>query len=70
VTAKLAPRLTTATAESSLVGLLMHAGATRKDDEFVEIFVYEDKGLDTRDVDMVTFPNGDAAVRSTADAVS
>jgi hypothetical protein len=48
----------------------MHAGATRKDDEFVEIFVYEDKGLDTRDVDMVTFPNGDAAVRSTADAVS
>lgn len=55
VAAKLAPRLTTATAESSLAGLLMHAGGTRTDDEFVEICIYADKGLDTRDVDMVTF---------------
>jgi hypothetical protein len=52
--AKLAARLTTATAESSLPGLLMHAGATRKDDEFVEIFIFADKGLETREVDLVT----------------
>ena len=55
VAAKLTPRLTTATAESSLAGLLMRAGATRKDDEFVEIFICAAEGLDTRDVDMVTF---------------
>jgi hypothetical protein len=54
VAAKLTPRLTTAMAESSLAGLLMRAGATRKDDEFVEIFIYAAEGLETRDVDLVT----------------
>lgn len=55
VATKLAKQLTTATAESSLSSLLMHAGSSREDDEYVEICIYEDKGLDTRDVDMVTF---------------
>ena len=32
----------------------MHAGATKKDDDYVEIFIYDDVGLETRDVDLVT----------------
>lgn len=54
VAAKFASRLTAATAEGSLAGLLMHAGATKKDDDYVEIFIYDDVGLETRDVDLVT----------------
>jgi hypothetical protein len=34
--AKLAARLTAATSEGSLGGLLLHAGATRSDDDFIE----------------------------------
>jgi hypothetical protein len=54
VAAKLASGLTAATGESSLANLLLHAGGTRGDDGFVEIAIYADAGLDTRDVDMVT----------------
>ncbi len=54
VAAKLASRLTTATSEGTLADLLMRPGATRKDDEFVEIFIYADEGLETREVDQVT----------------
>jgi hypothetical protein len=50
--AKLAARLTPATSESTLPDLLMHAGNgnRREDDDFVEIAIYADSGLDTRDV--------------------
>ncbi len=54
VAVKLAPRLTTATPESNLPGLLLQAGRTRNDDDFVEIAIYADRGLDTRDVNLVT----------------
>jgi hypothetical protein len=54
VVAKLAPRLTTATSESSLPDLLLHPGGARSDDEFVEIAIYEEQGLDTKDVNRVT----------------
>jgi len=52
--AKLATRLTAATGESDLPDLLLHAGRTRADDEFIDITIYVEKGLDTQDVDMVT----------------
>ena len=52
--AKLAARLTAATSEGSLGGLLLHAGATRPDDDYIEIAIYADAGLDTVDVDLVT----------------
>jgi hypothetical protein len=50
VAAKLAARLTPATGESTLPDLMMHAGNRREDDDFVEIAIYADGGLDTRDV--------------------
>jgi len=52
--AKIAPRLTTATGESHLPGLLLQPGKTRKDDHFIEVTIYAEGGLDTQDVDMVT----------------
>ena len=52
--AKIAPRLTTATGESRLPGLLLQPGRTRNDDDFIEVAIYADGGLDTQDVDMVT----------------
>ncbi len=51
---KIAPRLTTATGESRLPGLLLQPGKTRNDDDFLEVAIYADGGLDTQDVDMVT----------------
>lgn len=54
VAAKLAPRLSAAIGESSLAALMMVPGKTRRDDDFVEIFIYADAGIDTEDVDMVT----------------
>jgi hypothetical protein len=54
VIAKIASRLSTATPESSLPQLLLRAGATRRDDDFVEIAIYAEDGLDTRDVSKVT----------------
>ena len=52
--AKIAPRLTTATGESRLPGLLLQPGRTRNDDDFIEVAIYADGGLDTQDVDRVT----------------
>ncbi len=52
--AKLAARLTAATSEGSLAGLLLHAGGTRNDDDYIEVVIYADTGLDTVDVDLVT----------------
>jgi hypothetical protein len=54
VAAKLAPRLTAATGESSLPRLLLQAGKTRNEDDFVEIAIYADGALDSDDVSMVT----------------
>jgi hypothetical protein len=54
VIAKIASKLTVATAESSLPRLLLRAGTTRREDEFVEIAIYADGGLDTHDVSRVT----------------
>ena len=53
VAAKLEPRITIATAENELPQLLLHEGG-RPNDDFVEIAIYADGGLDTEDVDMVT----------------
>ncbi|MBI1867580.1 MAG: hypothetical protein HYS06_04705 [Methylocystis sp.] len=55
VITKLAPRLTSATAARDLEELLLHAGETRKDDKLVEVHIYAEGGLDTRDVDLVAF---------------
>lgn len=55
VIAKLTPRLTSATSKRELADLLLHAGATRKDDRFVEVHIYAEGGLDARDVDLVSF---------------
>lgn len=52
--AKIAPRLTPATGEGALPGFMLQSGKTLKDDDFIEVAIYADKGLDTRDVDMVT----------------
>lgn len=52
--AKIAPRLTPATGESTLPSLLLGPSATRIDDDYIEVAIYADKGLDTQDVDMVT----------------
>ncbi len=65
VIAKLAPRLTTATAERDIDGLLLHAGATRMDDEFVEVHIYAEGGLDARDADMVAFQRPPATRKET-----
>jgi hypothetical protein len=54
VAAKLAARLTPATGEAILPSMLLQGGATRDQDEFVEIAIYADDGLDTQDVSMVT----------------
>jgi hypothetical protein len=58
--AKLAPSLTASTAEASVAGLLVQSGATRKADEFIEIYIYDEKGLDTREVDLVTMQRAPA----------
>jgi hypothetical protein len=52
--AKLASRLTSATGQNDLPGLLLHEGPSRQQDEFIEIAIYAEEGLDTQDVDMVT----------------
>jgi hypothetical protein len=54
VVAKLTARLTTATSEGSLAGLLLQAGGTRIDHDYVEIAIFADTGLDTVDVNLVT----------------
>ena len=52
--AKHANRLTPATDESELVNLLISPADDFADDEFVEVVIYTEKGLDTVDVTMVT----------------
>ncbi len=52
--AKIAPRLTPATGESTLSSLLLGPGETRIDDDYIEVAIYADDGLDTDDVSMVT----------------
>jgi hypothetical protein len=54
VAAKLAARLTPTTSESTLASMIMRAGNKREDDDFVEVAIYADGGLDTRDVTAVT----------------
>ena len=51
---KLLPRLTVATPESSLEQLMMVAGTSKDVDDFIEIVIYAEDGLDTADVDRVT----------------
>jgi len=53
VAAKLAARLTTTTSESTLPSMMMHTGSKREDDDFVEVAIYADRGLDTQDVTAV-----------------
>ena len=50
VGAKLGPRLTIATDNAKLNTLLLRSGVNRDDDDFVEIMIYADKGIDTQDV--------------------
>jgi hypothetical protein len=52
--AKLASRLTSATGKKDLPELLLHQGTDRYQDEFIEIAIHAEGGLDTQDVDMVT----------------
>ena len=54
VAAKVSERLTSDANEINLVQLLLKPGATRNEDNFVEIAIYADVGLDTRDVTKVT----------------
>jgi hypothetical protein len=54
VVAKVAERLTIAMEESSLSRLLLRPTADKKNDEFVEVAIYADGGLETEDVDRVT----------------
>ena len=53
VGAKLGPRLTIATDSAKLNTLLLRSGVNRDDDDFVEIMIYADKGIDTQDVGRV-----------------
>jgi hypothetical protein len=52
--AKLAARLNSATSESSLPMLLLHSAGNRDDDDFLEVAIYAEGGLDTKDVDLVS----------------
>jgi hypothetical protein len=54
VAAKVSPRLTSDADETKLVQLLLKPGATRNEDDFVEIAIYAEGGLDTQDVTKVT----------------
>jgi hypothetical protein len=53
VAAKIAQHLTPATGDG-LRPLLLQAGSTRKEDDFIEIAIYAEGGLDTQDVSKVT----------------
>ena len=49
-----AHRLTVATGVSALASVLFHPGKSRIEDDFVEVMIFADEGLDTLDVDRVT----------------
>jgi hypothetical protein len=53
-TAKLAPQITPSTAVNDLESLLLRQGSDRYHDEYIEIAIYADEGLDGHDIDMVT----------------
>ena len=53
VGAKLGPRLTISTDSTRLHALLLRSGGHRDDDDFVEILIYADEGIDTHDVSRV-----------------
>lgn len=53
VAAKLGHRLNAATGENELAELLLQTGENRDEDDFVEIMIYADGGLDTLDVTRV-----------------
>src|SRR5262249_12516162 len=52
--AKASSALTIDVDEKKLAQLLLGAGATRNDDNFIEIAIYADRGLDAEDVNKVT----------------
>jgi hypothetical protein len=52
--AKIGSRLTSATAADDIADMVLHIGATRQDDNFIEVHIYDEKGLDRKDVDRVT----------------
>lgn len=52
--AKLVSHSTRATEESNPPDVLLRVGTSREDDDFIEVFIYAERGLDTRDVNMVT----------------
>jgi hypothetical protein len=51
--AKLAPRLNSSTGVAELSGLLMESGADRSSDRFIEVAMYAEDGIDSRDIDQV-----------------
>lgn len=53
VGAKLGSFLTVSTGTAGLNALVLRSGGSRGDDEFVEVTIYADKGIDTLDVDRV-----------------
>jgi hypothetical protein len=58
--AKLATTLTPATAASELPALLLRSGVNRSQDEFIEIAIYADEGLDGQDIDRVAIERAPA----------
>ncbi|WP_299939017.1 hypothetical protein [uncultured Pelagimonas sp.] len=57
VTAKLEARLTPGTSTTSIAGMVLGNGTGRETDDFVEVAVYEDKGIDALDLQSVTVQN-------------
>lgn len=54
VAAKLAERLSNSMCDGSLGKLILHDGATRADDDFVEVTIFAEEGVRTIATDMVT----------------
>lgn len=52
--AKLASRLNSGTGQAELPAFVLFQGTDRHQDEFIEIAIHAEGGLDTQDVDMVT----------------
>lgn len=50
VVAKIAPQLNAGTSQADLPGLLLKTASNRNDDEFVEIVIYTDTGIDNQDI--------------------
>lgn len=52
--AKLEPRLDVSTSSSSLGAILLHDSSSRSEDDFIEVAIYADPGIDSLDVERVT----------------